>query len=365
MPGVSIRQLVKQYGDVTAVDKLDLEIADGELLVLLGPSGCGKTTTLRCIAGIEDISDGEISIGDRLVSGRDFSLPSEDRAVGMVFQSYAIWPHMTVRQNVAFGLNIKKLARAEINRRVDATLEMVGLTGFGERGASQLSGGQQQRVAVARAVTLEPQILLFDEPLSNLDARLRERMRFELRDLQQRLGITSVYVTHDQQEAMALADRIVLMNNGRIEQIGSPEDIYHRPATLFAAEFVGLTNVIPGRVSRLDGKCRIRMDGAGGIDLVSSQQHLAEGSAVDAVIRPEQVRLSPQPISGDNVFRARITSSVFLGSTTEYELALGAHTLRCQVSPSAPWRAGEEIWASVAPEHVVLLPGNERQSIRP
>jgi ABC-type Fe3+/spermidine/putrescine transport system ATPase subunit len=341
MPGVSIRQLVKRFGDVNAVDHVDLEIADGELLVLLGPSGCGKTTTLRCIAGLEEISDGEIRIGDRVVSSRGYSLPSEKRAIGMVFQSYAIWPHMSVRQNVAFGLKLKSLSKAEINRRVDATLDMVGLTGLGERGASQLSGGQQQRVAVARAVTLEPQILLFDEPLSNLDARLRERMRFELRELQRRLGITAVYVTHDQQEAMALADRIVLMNKGRIEQAGSPTEIYHCPASLFAAGFVGLTNVLPGRLSRSSDAARVALDG-GEVSLVAANAGLPQ--------------LTAQSAQGDNAFAARVVESVFLGSTSEHEILLGTHRLRVQISPSAAWRVGDTVWVRIDPEQIVLLP---------
>ena len=355
MPGVSIRQLVKRFGDVNAVDHVDLEIADGELLVLLGPSGCGKTTTLRCIAGLEEISDGEIRIGDRVVSSRGYSLPSEKRAIGMVFQSYAIWPHMSVRQNVAFGLKLKGLSTAEINRRVDATLDMVGLTGLGERGASQLSGGQQQRVAVARAVTLEPQILLFDEPLSNLDARLRERMRFELRELQRRLGITAVYVTHDQQEAMALADRIVLMNKGRIEQAGSPTEIYHCPASLFAAGFVGLTNVLPGRLFRSGDAVRVALDG-GEVSLVAANAGLPDGALVDAVIRPEQLQLTAQAAQGDNAFAARVVESVFLGSTSEHEILLGTHRLRVQISPSAAWRVGDTVWVRIDPEQIVLLP---------
>ena len=355
MPGVSIRQLVKSFGDVYAVDHVDLEIADGELLVLLGPSGCGKTTTLRCLAGLEEVSDGEIRIGDRVVSSRGYSLPSEKRAIGMVFQSYAIWPHMSVHQNVAFGLKLKGLTAAEVDRRVKSTLDMVGLTGLGERGASQLSGGQQQRVAVARAITLEPQILLFDEPLSNLDARLRERMRFEVRELQRRLGITAVYVTHDQQEAMALADRIVLMNKGRIEQSGSPEEIYHRPASLFAAEFVGLTNVLPGKLIRSGDIVKVAVEGSD-IVLAVGKSHLPDAGVIDAVIRPEQVRITAQAPAGDNAFSTRITDSVFLGSTSEHEIALGSHRLRVQISPSAAWRAGDFVWAQVDPEHIVLLP---------
>jgi ABC-type Fe3+/spermidine/putrescine transport system ATPase subunit len=347
MSGLSIRKLFKAYGSVVAVDGIDLEIAEGELVVLLGPSGCGKTTTLRCIAGLEDLSDGSILIGDKVVSEKGRSLPPERREIGMVFQSYAIWPHMTVTENVAFGLKLKKLPKAEIDSKVKAALELVGLTGYSTRHVSQLSGGQQQRVALARAMALEPRILLFDEPLSNLDAKLREKMRFELRQIQQRLGITSVYVTHDQQEAMVIADRIVLMRNGVIEQIGSPVDLYHRPRTRFAAEFVGLANIYPGVAvgdeARLEGGLKLKVDGK-------------QAGNVDVIFRPEHVRVLEKKPDGVNVVKARVKESYFLGNTTDLVLTAAGVDIRAQLSPAKLYGPGSDLWIQIDPESVVLLP---------
>lgn len=353
MPTVSIKKLLKQYGKVTAVDNVDLEIEDGELVVLLGPSGCGKTTTLRCVAGLEEITDGEILIGDRLVSGRGISVPPEKRKIGMVFQSYAIWPHMSVRENVAYGLKSAGVRSAELHERVDKTLEMVGLTGYGERGASQLSGGQQQRVALARAAVMEPEILLFDEPLSNLDARLRERMRFELRDLQKRLGITAIYVTHDQQEAMALADRIILMNAGRMEQSGNPVEIYEAPRSLFAAEFVGQTNVLTGVLRITEGKSTLTL--APALELICVGEGGKDGTETDAVVRPERIRLIADPVEGPNIFPATILSRAYLGSLGEYGVKLGSTDLRIQSSPPGKWRIGQEVWIHIPPEDVRII----------
>jgi ABC-type Fe3+/spermidine/putrescine transport system ATPase subunit len=355
MSQVSIRRLVKNYGPAKAILGIDLEIGQGELVVLLGPSGCGKTTTLRCVAGLEEVSDGEIHIGGKLVSSRDHSTPTERRQVGMVFQSYAIWPHMSVRQNVAFGLQMKHLGRAAIEARVAAALDMVGLGGYAGRGASQLSGGQQQRVALARAVVLEPQILLFDEPLSNLDARLRERMRFELRELQKRIGITAIYVTHDQQEAMAMADRVVLMRDGRIEQIGSPEDMYNRPASLFAAEFVGVTNAFIAEVAeRSGGTVRLRLSDS--VAFAAACDAPPDASPVQIVIRPEHVALSAQPLSGDNSFAATVKDVAFLGNLAELHIQLGTLVLRVQQSPPGKLRPGQAVWGRIDPADIVMLP---------
>src|SRR3954470_6941252 len=249
MAELSVQDLVVHYGDVAAVNGVSFHVAEGEFVSLLRPSGCGKTTTLRCIAGLESATRGEIRIGGTVVARDGREVPPEKRGVNMVFQSYAVWPHMTVFENVAYGLRIAGLGRAEIARRTQEALRIVGLAGLEARYGTELSGGQQQRVAVARAVVTEPQLLLFDEPLSNLDAGLRERMRFELVQLQRRLGRTSIYVTHDQAEAMVMSDRIILMNRGRIVQESSPRELYDRPASRFAAEFVGSANLLEAEIT--------------------------------------------------------------------------------------------------------------------
>jgi ABC-type Fe3+/spermidine/putrescine transport system ATPase subunit len=356
MSGVGVRNLVKKYGAVTAVDGINLNIAEGEFIVLLGPSGCGKTTTLRCIAGLEEVTGGEIAMGDRIVSSPQFSLPPEKREIGMVFQSYAIWPHMTVAENVAFGLKLKKLPKDQIRERVDKALATVGLAQYGDRGASQLSGGQQQRVALARAIVLEPGVLLFDEPLSNLDAKLRERMRFELRQLQKRLGITSIYVTHDQQEAMVIADRVVLMNQGRIDQIGSPVEIYQRPASRFGAEFIGLANIIEATVVESGATPRVRLPG--NLVLESATGGYKAGDKVDVMCRPEDLHVSADKLDGSNVFPAKIQSTFFLGNLADVYVSVGPLTMRGQLSPPEFWQVGKDVWVRIPREKIVLLAPN-------
>jgi len=353
MTAVALRNLVKRYGDVTAVAGIDLEIAAGEFVVLLGPSGCGKTTTLRCIAGLEDVSDGEIRLGDQVVSAAAYSLPAEHREIGMVFQSYAIWPHMTVADNVAFGLKMKKLPATEVKQRVRQALELVGLSELAGRGASQLSGGQQQRVAFARAVVLEPKVLLFDEPLSNLDAKLRERMRFDLRQLQKRLRITSIYVTHDQQEAMIIADRIVLMHQGHIDQIGSPVEIYRHPTSRFGAEFIGLANISPAKVVANGSETRVRLPS--GIEITSAATGFAVGDGVEVVCRPEDVQVSETPLCGPNTFSAHIIASYFLGNITDVFLRVGDLQLRSQLNSHLSFPEGQMVWTQVSPNSIILI----------
>lgn len=356
MPGVTIQSLTKRFGDTIVINSIGIDVAEGEFLVLLGPSGCGKTTTLRCVAGLEGIDGGAISIGDEVVSTATDSVPSERRQIGMVFQSYAVWPHLTVFENVAFPLKLQRVPREDIQRRVEATLELVGLGGFGKRGAHQLSGGQLQRVALARAVVAEPRVLLFDEPLSNLDAALRERMRFELRQLQQKLGITSIYVTHDQQEAMVVADRIALMQDGRIIQIDAPEAIYNAPTSLFAARFIGNANVVPATVIATGAETRLSLHG--GPELVSSSVGVDVGETVHVMIRPEQIRVrDPQEGQGlPNRMDGSVAGNVFLGNMSDLVLRVDAIELRSQLSPPASWRSGAPVSIGIPPEAVRVLP---------
>src|ERR687897_2684252 len=257
MAGITIRGLSKSFGagdsSFAAVSDLSLAISDNQFVTLLGPSGCGKTTTLRLIAGYLQPDTGTIHVNERLLSSPGHVLPPERRGMGMVFQNYAVWPHKTVYQNVAFGLDVRRVRRAEVETRVARVLELVNLAGLERRYPSELSGGQQQRVALARSLVVEPGILLLDEPLSNLDAKLRERMRWELKDLQRRTGITFVYVTHDQSEAMALSDRIAVLHQGEVVQVGAPREVYAHPASKVVADFMGLVNLVPARVVRAEG----------------------------------------------------------------------------------------------------------------
>lgn len=310
-------------GAVTAVDGVSLEVKDGELVTLLGPSGCGKTTALRIVAGFESPTAGRVLIG-----GQDVSrLPPHARNSAMVFQSYAIFPHLTVAGNVAFGLEMRGVAKEEIATRVQAVLDLVGLSGLERRSPDQLSGGQQQRVALARAIITEPRVLLFDEPLSNLDAKLREQMRGEVRKLQQRLRITSIYVTHDQAEAMALSDRIVVMEKGRVQQAGTPFEIYARPANRFVADFIGRVNFLEGRIlNSSPGGVRIDLRGRV-LDVPFRLGSLRDGEAVTLVMRPETLRLAPASETDAETFQGTIRRVVYLGSTIEYEIDWDGTTL--------------------------------------
>lgn len=290
---------------VLAVNRVNLDIAQGELVTLLGPSGCGKTTLLRMIAGFEEPTEGDIFFGDQRMN----EVPPNRRDATMVFQSYAIFPHLSVFDNVAFGLRLKSLKRGQIEKRVSDVLELAGLSGMAKRSPNQLSGGQQQRVALARAIVMEPQVLLFDEPLSNLDAKLRDDMRVEIRELQQRLGITGIYVTHDQIEAMSISDRIVVMRGGMVEQVGTPRDIYSHPVNHFVAEFIGRANFVTATV--IDGKT---VDIAGTpLDLGASVQ-AAPGARVTLLVRPEMVTLS----ATEGTLAGTVRRVMFLGNLTEY-----------------------------------------------
>ena len=354
MADLSVRDLVVQYDNSVAVDGVSFDVADGAFVSLLGPSGCGKTTTLRCIAGLERATRGEIRIGSDIVARDGREVPPEKRGVNMVFQSYAVWPHMTVFDNVAYGLRVSRMERGEILTRVTEALRLVGLSGLERRYGTELSGGQQQRVAVARAVATEPRLLLFDEPLSNLDAGLRERMRFELVQLQRRLGRTSLYVTHDQAEAMVMSDRIILMNGGKIVQESTPRELYDRPNSRFAAEFVGSANLLEAEIVDRHGDGRVTV-AVGGLLLRSEGSVVGAGSHALVCIRPEAIVVTNDE-AGDNVFLARVVRVSFLGATVHCELDAGGLMLRADAPARMPIAEGEVIRVRVAPEWVVIVP---------
>ena len=347
MPGVSIRGLRKRYGDVAAVDGLDLDVKPGELVALLGPSGCGKTTTLRVVAGFLAPDSGEVWVGDRCLSSPATVIPPERRRMGMIFQSYALWPHMTVAQNVAYGLRFNGVPRSERDGKVTEMLRVVQLAGYEQRYPGELSGGQQQRVAVARALVVEPEILLLDEPLSNLDASLREEMRFEIRRLHETFGITTLYVTHDQSEAMVISDRVAVLDQGRVAQIGTAEELFERPRTRFVAEFIGKTNLIEGTAERSDifvrGPLRLRVFDA----------KLTPGPVVLS-IRPHQIALGPASLAppssaGENVLRATVLRASYLGDAVDYQVQLdgGDLVLRVAGPVTRRFRPGDAVALTV------------------
>ena len=345
MPGVTIRGLTKRYGDVAAVHDLDLSVAPGELVALLGPSGCGKTTTLRLVAGFLKPEAGEIRVGDRLLSSPDSVVPPEGRKMAMIFQSYALWPHMTVAQNVAYGLRFgRRLDRADRGRRVSEILKAVQLAGYEARYPGELSGGQQQRVAVARALVVEPEILLLDEPLSNLDANLREEMRYEIRRLHDEFQITTVYVTHDQAEAMVTSDRIAVMNAGRIEQVDEPRALYARPRTRFVAGFIGRTNFLEAEVRGDD----VAFDG-----FAIPRARFADSAALRGrltfSLRPQSVHLHRQPPPASDrraLLPGRVVQRAYLGEHWDYAVRPkdGALLLRVTARPHEVFEVDENVW---------------------
>jgi iron(III) transport system ATP-binding protein len=351
---LDVRDLVIRYGPVTAVNGVSFSAREGEFVSLLGPSGCGKTTTLRCIAGLESAHSGEIRIGSDIVARAGREVPPEKRGVNMVFQSYAVWPHMTVSDNVAYGL--RGVAQAEAKRRTEEALRLVGLSGFGDRYGTELSGGQQQRVAVARAVVTEPRLLLFDEPLSNLDAGLRERMRVELLQLHRRLGRTSIYVTHDQSEAMAMSDRIILMDKGRIVQEGGPRELYERPASRFAASFLGNANLLEvDVVSRNGDHAIVRLADDLQLRAVNAA-HLASNKAL-VCIRPENLQATTEnDAEGFAVTVARVT---YLGAHLDCELEVSGLRLRATMPARTGLADGDALRIRIDPDCVVLVPDNQ------
>jgi spermidine/putrescine ABC transporter ATP-binding subunit len=317
---ISVANLTKRFGQLAAISEVTLSIEEGELFTLLGPSGCGKTTLLRLIAGFYAPDTGTIHFGDRLVN----AVPPHERGIGMVFQNYALWPHMKVAENVSYGLKLRKVASSEIDERVRGVLQKVGLTGLGDRYPGQLSGGQQQRVALARALVLNPQILLLDEPLSNLDAKIRVQVRAEIRKLQKELGITTVYVTHDQEEALTLSDRIAVFSQGKVFQIGPPKALYEQPATRFVADFIGINNLVEGTVRSVEGPDRsLRVDTSLGEIAAVHDAPLKPGDRCVICIRPENLAVNGPSGAGRNHFKGRISFAAYLGNTLRYDVDLG------------------------------------------
>jgi len=358
-PRILVRNLTKRFrshrSTVLALDNVSLEIGQGEKLVLLGPSGCGKTTLLRCVAGLEMPDEGEIEIDGRLVfsSRRGIAVRPDQRGTSMVFQSYALWPHMTVFDNVAYPLTNMRVPVAQQRERVTAVLQSVGCAAFAQRYPGQLSGGQQQRIALARAVVAREGTILFDEPLSNVDAKVREQLRVELVALQKRLGFTALYVTHDQTEASAFAHRIAVMDMGRIAQFGTPRDIYARPASRHVAEFTGANNELEGVVTGLhDGLLRI--DTPVGPLLALHDGQAGPGSEVSLLFRPENLRFASG--EGSNRFPVTIESTMFLGLYTEYGALAGAQRLLLRTTHAEEVADGSDAWASIQPEHLGVFP---------
>jgi iron(III) transport system ATP-binding protein len=360
MAGISIKDVSKTYGGKTegaAVSGLDLEIRDNTFVTLLGPSGCGKTTTLRLIAGYLQPDQGTIHVGSRLVSSASAVVPPEGRGMGMVFQNYAVWPHKTVFENVVFGLKVRKVPAARAREQVAKALALVNLSGLEDRLPSELSGGQQQRVALARSLVVEPEILLLDEPLSNLDAKLRERMRGELKSIQRRTGITFVYVTHDQSEALALSDQIAVMHGGLLQQFGTPHEVYQRPANRIVADFMGLVNLLPARIEAAGGG-QASIATASGLRLtLPLPRGMAPGDDIEVAIRPENITLMPEASGQPGVGRGVIRELTFLGNINEYFVTLGpAEELRVQSHPSQHFAVGDHVIVTVADEHCNLFP---------
>lgn len=348
MGRIEISGLSKSYDGVPAVADLDITIEDGEFITLLGPSGCGKTTTLNLLAGFLKPDSGRIAIDGVTVSEPGRVVEPGKRGMGMVFQNYALWPHKSVFGNVAYGLQRMKVPRHEVRERVDRILDMVGLEGFNDRLPGQLSGGQQQRVALARSLVTEPGMLLLDEPLSNLDAKLRAQMRFEVQQIQRRLGTTFVYVTHDQIEALSMSDRIAVMNRGRLEQMGTPSDVYLSPATAFVADFMGLINFLPGTVASADGgsELSVRLGSTDCLVRAQNAPHQPKadsGASVIVGVRPEVVGLSSFESGPPDLLTGEVTHVVVLGNIIQYDILTAGQTIKVQGSYSSTYKVGEKV----------------------
>jgi iron(III) transport system ATP-binding protein len=372
-PFVRVTGIQKAFGPVPALQGVDFDVPLGSTVSLLGPSGCGKTTMLRSIAGLETPNAGHISIGDTVVfdSERKINLPSEDRQIGMVFQSYAVWPHMTVGQNVGFPLKIRRISAREIESRVRDVLGMVGLDGYAERPSTNLSGGQQQRVALARAIVHEPRLVLFDEPLSNLDAKLREQMRTELKLLQDRLGFTAIYVTHDQEEALALSDTVIVMNHGRVEAMAAPRELFTNPRTPFVANFVGFDNLHEGEIEWVgpaggQGSAQPIRVSVGGLSVQSLWRGEAPprlGMPVTLAFRSERVRICPageRSESSVNQYDGVVEACVYLGKYLDCVVATGSLRMHAVSPGDAAIEPGDRVTIGIRPEECIIFGRNDR-----
>jgi len=350
---VELRNVSKTFGDFTALREVSFEIKEGEFMTFLGPSGCGKTTCLRLISGFDTPTTGEIMIGGENVTHN----PPYRRDVNQVFQSYALFPHLSIYENIAFGLRMKKLAATEIRKKVDRVVEMTSLQQFTERKPAQLSGGQRQRVALARAIVCEPKVLLLDEPLSALDAKLRVQMRLELKQLQKRLGITFIFVTHDQEEALTMSDRIAVLNGGRVEQLGTANEIYYRPATRFVATFIGETNIVEAEVlNSHNGRLRCRLEG--GLELDIAQPEDSPTGKILLSLRPEKIRLMKERPQGVNVFPGKICMEVFKGAVDDMTVTVQGGLELGALLPNhgeVDFHEGEDVFCRIQPEDIHIV----------
>ncbi|GAB4112227.1 MAG: ABC transporter ATP-binding protein [Candidatus Caldatribacteriota bacterium] len=352
---LKVENLNKNFGKVRAVQKVSFEAPEGKVLSLLGPSGCGKTTTLRCIAGFENPDDGKIYLDNRDIT----NIPPEKRGIGMVFQNYALWPHMTVYGNLAFGLQIRKISKEEINKRIKRVLEIVQLSGYEDRFPRQLSGGQQQRIAMARALVFEPEIMLLDEPLSNLDAKLREEMRFEFTEMQKKLGITAVYVTHDQAEALVISDKIVILDQGKIIQSGTPKEIYAHPINKFVAGFIAVSSFMEGEIdSFIPEEKKIIVKTNDGLIIYGYNNHLSLGQKVAVAIRTNVIKFVAEKEldlqKKINIFRGKIIQASYLGNTIDYRIKVGRWEVRTNSDAKYNFQVGEEVFFYLPPEEIVI-----------
>ena len=352
---LKVNNLSKSFGNVKAVQEVSFEATEGRVLSLLGPSGCGKTTTLRCIAGFENPDQGEIYLDDRKIT----PFPPEKRGIGMVFQNYALWPHMTVYGNLAFGLQIRKVPKPEINKRIKKILSMVQLEGYENRYPRQMSGGQQQRIAMARALVFEPDIMLLDEPLSNLDAKLREEMRFEFTELQKKLGITAVYVTHDQAEALVLSDKIVILDQGKIVQSGTPKEIFSNPKNKFVAGFIAVTSFMDGKVDSLaEEQKKIVVKTDDGLTIQGNNSNLSVGQRVSVAIRMNAVHFVQDEDEIEknsvNLFKGKIIQSSYLGNIVDYKISVGNWIVRTNTEVKNNFKVGDEVKFYLPPEKIIV-----------